>query len=136
MSPVTSKEVPVNPDPLYPKDRGYAFKGYFFEKDGTPTLMYECGEVAILDRSVVEGDVLKRTFTLTSEKDEVVYFRALTGKVKEISDGVFENGKLKVGVGKAPLVRGFGEEGAKEVLVKMPVKKGKTTYTIDYELVR
>lgn len=137
LSPVTSKEVPVNPDPLYPKDRGYAFKGYFFEKDGTPTLMYECGEVAILDRSVVEGDVLKRTFTLTSEKDGLLFFRALTGKVVEKPAGVFVNGKLKVGTGKAEtLMRSFGDEGAKEILVKMPVKKGETTYTIDYELVR
>jgi hypothetical protein len=74
---------------------------------------------------------------LTSEKDGLLFFRALTGKVVEKPAGVFVNGKLKVGTGKAEtLMRSFGDEGAKEILVKMPVKKGETTYTIDYELVR
>lgn len=136
LKPETTKDDPVNPDPLYPKNRGYAFKGYSFDKSGNPTFEYHCGDVKISDRSVVKDGVLARTFVFTAEKDEVIYFRALTGKVTEKSDSLFEASGLKVyfPAGRA-LVREMGRN-EKEVLVEMKVFKGKTTYTIDYELVR
>ena len=34
LKPVMTKENPVNPDPLYPKNLGYAFRGYALGKMG------------------------------------------------------------------------------------------------------
>ena len=136
--PVMTKEAPVNPDPLYPRNRGYAFQGYAFDEAGNPTLMYECGEIEIADRSVVDGEKgLKRTFELTSPKAGVVYFRALTGGVSEKSEGRYATSDLSVTFsGGGALLRSMGNGDGKELLIKIPVKAGKTTYTLNYELLR
>jgi len=137
LRPVMTKEEPVNPDPLYPKNRGYAFKGYSLDEKGNPTLKYRCGEIAIEDRTEVSGEKgLRREFKFTSKEEGLLYFRALTGPVTKESGSTFATPSLKVKTGEADiLLRDFGE-GEKELLIKLPVAKGKTTYTIDYELLR
>lgn len=138
LRPVMTKENPVNPDPLYPKNLGYAFKGYVFDEKGNPTLSYRCGEVKIADRSEVRGDkVLRRSFEFETEKGTEIYFRALTGEVKKESEEVFSTADLQLRIGKArTILRDSGKEGEKELLIALPVKAGKTTYTIDYEIRR
>ncbi|MGJ8696623.1 MAG: c-type cytochrome [Verrucomicrobiaceae bacterium] len=136
LSPVTTKEAPVNPDPLYPKNHGYAFQGYFFDESGNPTLMYRCEEVAIEEKSVVvDGGVLRRTFQFDSRGKTRVFFRGLTGEVESVARGIFSNGELKVSVGEAETrLRDFGE--GKELLIELNLEEGKTNFTIDYELLR
>ncbi|MFT6862773.1 MAG: mono/diheme cytochrome c family protein [Akkermansiaceae bacterium] len=138
LSPITTKENPVISDPLYPGNFGYAFKGYSFDQSGNPTFSYLSGEVMIEDRSVAKGEkVLCRSFALTSPKKGVLYFRALTGKVKAESDLVFATTELRLKVGDAEtLLRPTEIEGEQELLIKIPVAEGKTNYTIDYEILR
>ncbi len=138
LRPVTSKEVPVNPDPLYPKNHGYAFKGYSLDEGGNPTFIYHCGEIRIEDRSESkEGRLLQRKFKFTSKEGGTIYFRALTGKVTMESASSFATPELRVRTGGAKaLLRDSKTGGGKELLIKLPVAKGETTYTIDYELLR
>ena len=49
LRPVMTKENPVNPDPLYPRNRGYQFGGYQLDKDGVPTFLYRTGAVTVAD---------------------------------------------------------------------------------------
>lgn len=138
LRPVTTKENPVIPDPLYPKNHGYAFKGYSFDETGNPTFEYRCGEIEIKDRSEAkEGKVLRRTFSFTAKESGTIYFRALSGKVTKESDMTFVTPDLKLKIEEAETVlRASAVEGEKELLIKLPVAKGESTYTIDYELLR
>ena len=100
LKPVMTKENPVNPDPLYPKNLGYAFRGYALGKNGNPTLRYLCGEVAIEDRFEVESEkVLKRRFDFDAKKPGVLHFRALTGQIVSESGGVFKTADLRLTLG-------------------------------------
>ena len=51
LRPQMTKENPVNPDPLYPRNRGYRFEGYQLDADGVPTFLYRTGAVSVADRS-------------------------------------------------------------------------------------
>jgi hypothetical protein len=136
--PKMDKENPVNPDPLYPRNRGYQFKGYQLDGNGVPTFMYCTGAVEVEDTSnagLVAAnrlDGLIRTIRFTAPKAETVYFRALTGKVKQRSATEFTNDavKLRVPEGTA-LLRGEGE-----LLLKLKLPKGKSEIRIRYELLR
>ena len=79
LHPVTTKEAPVDPDPLYPKNRGYQFKGYYMDDASIPTFMYRSGEIEIEDRSTADSASKKgrlmRTLTFNSPKDHAVWFR-------------------------------------------------------------
>src|SRR6185503_14284048 len=55
LRPTMTKEAPANPDPLYPKNRGYQFKGYFMDDASVPTFMYRSGDIEIEDRSIAES---------------------------------------------------------------------------------
>ena len=139
--PKMDKENPVNPDPLYPRNRGYQFKGYQLDANGVPTFMYCTGAVEVEDTSNAELvatnrlDGLMRTIRFTAPKAETVYFRALTGKVKQRSAIEFTNDavKLRVPEGTA-LFRGEGE--LRELLLKLKLPKGKSEIQIHYELLR
>ncbi len=41
--PVMTKEAPTNPNPLYPKNVGYQFRGYFLDESSLPTFQYRTG---------------------------------------------------------------------------------------------
>ena len=129
LRPVATKENPVNPDPLYPRNRGYQFKGYSFDDSGTPTFSYHCHEVAIEDKTTSSKNRLQRTLSFSSGEETTLYFRALTGKIKKISDTVYQSEKLEITLPSATtLLR------ENEVLLKIPVPSGKSTITIDYHL--
>ena len=140
LRPRMDKENPVNPDPLYPRNRGYQFKGYRLDKNGVPTFIYQTGEVEVEDTSVsgvadAIRDGLVRKIQFTVPKSEILYFRALTGRLQQRSATEFTSDavKLQVPEGTA-LLR--GESEARELLLKLKLPKGKSTIKIRYELLR
>ncbi|MBI1371287.1 MAG: c-type cytochrome [Phycisphaera sp.] len=138
--PKMDKEHPVNPDPLYPKNRGYQFKGYYFDDKSIPTFMYRTGDVEIEDRSMAdtssEHAVLKRVIRFTSPSDQVVWFRVLTGGVQAESPQQYATRDVRLRVPDTPvLLRASGDEkNDKELLLKLSIPKGQSTVTIEYEL--
>ena len=87
--PVMTKEARLNPDPLYPKNVGYQFRGYFLGESSIPTFMYCSGTIEIEDRSMAAGyeghPQLLRVLQFDSPVQQTVWFRALTGDVAEDS---------------------------------------------------
>ena len=81
--PKMTKENPVNPDPLYPKNLGYKFRGYSLDDQGIPTFSYEFGKLAIEDfsrpRSLSEDHLLRRTLRITSPARDRLLFSCLGG---------------------------------------------------------
>lgn len=142
MRPVTTKENPVNPDPLYPHNHGYQFVGYSLDEKASsvPTLDYRCGDILIHDKSVasLEASVkaLRREFRFTAPAAETVWFRALTGNIEAESKTVFKIPGLKLTVAPAETLLRATSNGDKELMVKLPLPKGDSTFTISYELLR
>jgi mono/diheme cytochrome c family protein len=138
LRPKMDKENPVNPDPLYPRNRGYQFGGYQLDPRGVPTFLYRTGEVQVEDRSQpVAPDRLNglvRTLRVEAPKAEAIWFRALTGKVRQVSPGQFRTDGLKLWQPKnaSAVLRGEGEE--MELLLKLNLPKGKSEWVIRYEL--
>jgi hypothetical protein len=139
LNPVTTKQEPVRPDPLYPKNHGYAFAGYYFDDANVPTFMYRCGEIAIEDKTVPDtidgGTVLRRTFSFFSPAKTTVYFRALTGKIESDSTTVFRTPELRINIAPGQTILRPSDAG-NELLIKLALPKGKSTYTVDYSLLR
>ncbi|OWK38734.1 c-type cytochrome [Fimbriiglobus ruber] len=140
LRPVMTKEVPANPNPLYPKNLGYQFQGYHTDDASIPTFMYLCGEIEIEDRSVVQlvdkKPRLVRTLAFDSPKDRTVWFRALTGKIAAESETQFKTGELRVTAAPAgpTVLRPTADAKANELLLKFAIPKGKSTKVITYEL--
>tara|TARA_B100000446_G_scaffold41985_1_gene37621 strand:- start:1734 stop:2330 length:597 start_codon:yes stop_codon:yes gene_type:complete len=139
IQPVMDKENPVNPDPLYPRNRGYQFMGYQLNGEGVPTFMYRTGEVAVEDTAngVVANRVnrLERRLRFDASKSETVYFRALTGQVRSLSPTQFATDAVKMQVPEdTALLRGEGD--TRELLLKLKLPKGKSEIRIRYELLR
>jgi mono/diheme cytochrome c family protein len=153
LKPFMDKENPVNPDPQYPRNLGYRFRGYYFDEEKVPTFMYSMAEIDIEDRSVAildgERPVLRRTLTFTIPKrsypnSRTVYFRALTGKIEVVSAYrakwlAFKTEEVQVSATEhfASVRRTFGdEEGQEEVLLILELPGGTSTFEVDYELLR
>ena len=153
LRPFMDKENPVNPDPQYPRNLGYRFRGYYLDEEKVPTFMYSMAEIDIEDRSVAildgERPVLRRTLTFTIPKrsypnSRTVYFRALTGKIEVVSAYrakwlVFKTEEVQVSATEhfASVRRTFGdEEGQEEVLLILEIPGGTSTFEVDYELLR
>jgi mono/diheme cytochrome c family protein len=158
LRPRTSKEQPVNPDPLYPRNRGYQFKGYFYDANKVPTLMYKTGDISIEDRSLpkISGNkdasnpVLARTFTFDAPKSETIWFRALAGKIETISKRQYKTVDMAITVPVATSKAGAetnaqtrsltrktaDERNPMELLLELKIPKGKSKVTIEYELLR
>ena len=139
LRPVMDKDNPVNPNPLYPRNLGYQFKGYQLDEEGVPTFMYRTGDVAVEDR--VNGvaanrlNRLKRRLRFDAPKAETVYLRALTGKVRPLSPTQFATGAVKMWVPEdSALLRGEGD--TRELILKLKLPKGKSDVEIRYELLR
>ena len=138
--PVRTKEQPVNPDPTYPRQHGYAFKGYALDEAQVPTFTYLCGEVSIADRSeVVEvgsAKVLRRTLTFTAPAATTLHLRALVGTIESPSSTVFKTKQVQLTIptGKASIRPAADPKAESEALVKYALPAGETTHTIDYAL--
>ncbi len=140
LRPQMDEENPVNPDPLYPRNLGYHFGGYFFDEASVPTFMYRVGGVAIEDTSAAEpsGDSssLARSIRFSSPAVDTLYLRVLTGKIKEISALQFRTDALQLTIPPTTtLLRrlpGAGED--RELILKIEIPQGDSTMMIRYEV--
>ena len=138
--PKMTKENPVNPDPLYPKNLGYKFRGYSLDDQGIPTFSYEFGKLAIEDfsrpRSLSEDHLLRRTIRITSPARDRLLFRALAGEVEREKEGVFATPDLRLKVldGK-PFLR-EGSEGKRELIIEFSLVEGQSEFVFEYEALR
>jgi hypothetical protein len=140
LRPVITKEAPVNPDPLYPKNRGYQFKGYYLDDASVPTFMYRSGDIEIEDRPAAQVSDKKlrlvRKLTFDSPRAQSVWFRALTGKVEAESKQQFNASELRLSVPLVPTVLRptAADPKSAELLLKFEIPRGKSTQTLTYEI--
>ncbi len=139
LMPVMSKEARTNPDPLYPKNHGYQFRGYYFDESSIPTFMYRSGTIEVEDRSTAAGADnerrLIRVLQFNSATPQTVWFRALTGEITTESDRVFKAGRLRLTVPPVEIKqRPLPDKPAlSELLLKLELPQGKSTQEILYE---
>ena len=137
--PVMTKENPVNPDPLYPKNLGYQFKGYEFDDKWIPTFQYRAGNVEIEDRSFgysrLGHHYLSRKLTFHSPTKETLHFRVLTGKIKKLSPNYFQSGKLKVMVPpkQVQLRTSPDNPETQELILTLDLSRESTSLELTYE---
>ena len=140
LRPKMDEENPVNPDPLYPRNLGYQFSGYSFDNASVPTLMYRFGDIAIEDKSVAGTDEasksLTRSLQFTSPAAQSLYFRALTGKVQELTAVQFQTDALRFTIPSAitQLRPMPGEDGQMELILKLEIPMGTSTLEFHYEV--
>jgi len=140
LRPVTTEEAPINPDPSYPRNHGYRFRGYEIGRDSVPSFRYASGAVEITDRSEADlgGDraVLRRTLTFTAPAAETLYFRLLTGNFEAVSEHAFQTRELLLRLPDAPFLRrpSSADDGSSELLLQLDLPRGDSSITIDYEL--
>ena len=136
---VTTKEARTNPDPFYPKNVGYQFRGYFLDESSIPTFQYLSGTIEIEDRSVaakIQGrQLLKRAFQFASPVRQIVWFRALAGDVVKEDDRVFRSRRLRltVPVTETKLRSQPGDSKRSELLLRLELPQGKSALELLYE---
>ena len=137
--PVMTKEAKTNPNPLYPKNVGYQFRGYFLGESSIPTFQYQSGAIAIEDRSEAVGSdeqrQLKRVLQLESPAPQTVWFRALTGDITAESERVFRSGRLRLTIPATETkLRSLSDEPKRsELLLQLKIPQGKSTLEFVYE---
>ncbi len=137
--PTMTKEAPTNPNPLYPKNVGYQFRGYFQDKLSIPTFQYRSGTIEIEDRSVAEGTEeqqrLKRVLQFQSPTPQIVWFRALVGAIHRESDQVFRSGRLRLHIPAAETkLRSLSDDPTQfELLLRLDIPQGKSSLELLYE---
>jgi len=137
--PVMTKEARNNPNPLYPKNVGYQFRGYFLGEASIPTFIYRCGTIEIEDRSATAGSDeqrhLKRVLQFDSPSKQTVWFRALTGDISQESDRAFRSGRLRLTIPKAETkLRSLPDEPKRsELLLRLQIPEGKSSLEFLYE---
>ena len=152
LHPTATKDHPIDPDPLYPKNHGYQFKGYYMDEASIPTFMYRSGEIEIEDRSIADTSgkhpLLRRTFAFSSPQDHSIWFRAFVGKIEAESKQQFKIPELRLSIPPTKaLLRSSavdrdtaGQNGldhdTSELLLKFEIPKGKSTISLTYELLQ
>jgi mono/diheme cytochrome c family protein len=139
LRPVMTKESPVNPNPLYPKNLGYQFKGYHTDDASVPTFMYTFGVTAIEDRSAVrvveQKPTLVRTLAFDSPTARTLWFRVLTGRLEAETQTRFKTPEMRVTVPDLPsAVRPTADGKSSELILKFDIPQGKSTKALTYEL--
>lgn len=139
LMPVMTKEARTNPDPLYPKNVGYQFRGYYFDERSIPIFQYRSGTIEIEDRVEATGDDdqprLKRVLHFESPKSQFVWFRPLAGDITQESDRVFRSGKLRLTIpGVETKLRAFSDDPQRtELLLRIPIPQGQSNLEFSYE---
>lgn len=137
--PVMTKEARTNPNPLYPKNVGYQFRGYFLGESSIPTFMYRSGTIEIEDRSVAAGSAekrqLKRVLTFESPSPQAIWLRALTGDIRQVSERVVQRGRLRLMLPAAesklrPLPN---DPNQFELLLRLQLPQGQSSLELVYE---
>jgi mono/diheme cytochrome c family protein len=137
--PVLTKEARTNPDPLYPKNVGYQFRGYYLGESSIPTFQYRSGTIEIEDRSVAIGTEdrrrLKRILQFDSPTQQVVWFRALVGDVTQETDRVFRTDRLRLATPATETkLRSTSDELKRsELLLRLRIPPGKSALELIYE---
>lgn len=137
--PVMTKDAPANPNPLYPKNLGYQFRGYFLGESSIPTFQYRSGSILIEDRSVAVGtdeqQKLQRVLQFESHSPQTVWFRALVGDITRESDRTFRVGRLRLTIPATEMkLRSLSEEPKRsELLLRLQVPQGKSSLEFQYE---
>jgi mono/diheme cytochrome c family protein len=137
--PVMTKQARTNPNPLYPKNLGYQFRGYFLDALSVPSFMYRCGTIEITDRSVAVGTEeqrqLQRMLQFESLEPRTVWFRALTGDIGQESERVFRSGRLRLTLPQVDSkLRPLPDDPSQsELLLRLPIPQGKSTLELTYE---
>jgi mono/diheme cytochrome c family protein len=138
-----TKENPVNPEPLYPRNVGYRFRGYNLDADSIPTLSYSCGDVAIDERSVVASEdgreVLRRTLRFEASQPTTLHMRVLSGDFEARGTDSFATPRLAVKLpdGAQVLHRaGAPPEVPPDLVLVLELPVGVSLSTIDYDLLR
>ncbi|MFM9963431.1 MAG: hypothetical protein ACKV2Q_19660 [Planctomycetaceae bacterium] len=139
LMPVMTKEARTNPNPLYPKNVGYQFRGYFLGESSIPTFQYRSGTIVIEDRSVAVGSdeqrQLKRVLQFDSPTPQTVWFRALTGDISQESERVFRSGRLRLTIPATETkLRSLSDEPKRsELLLRLPIPQGQSSLEFVYE---
>jgi hypothetical protein len=151
LRPVMNKDQRVNPDPLYPKNRGYQFAGYYLDDNSVPTFMYQSGDLKIEDKTIVSPTPtalpvaqLTRSLSFESLQAETIWFRALIGQLKQNSPTQIQLGDLLLTIPAADqtlvtrsLLRPLAQENeGSEFLLQLTIPRGKSQQTITYELLK
>lgn len=140
LRPQTTKEEPVNPDPLYPKNVGYAFLGYSLDEAFIPTFRYRCGRVLINDKTVAiaqgESVVLRRGIRFSAPEAGKIWMRVLTGSIQKDTETVFKTDDIRLSIDPAKTVLRQAAEGGQELLIELSLPQGESTFAIDYEPLR
>lgn len=142
LMPVMTKEAPANPNPLYPKNVGYQFRGYFLDNLFIPTFQYRSGNVEIEDRMAASGEegnrTLQRVLKFNSPAAQTTWFRALVGDIKQESEHVFRLDRLRLSLPASETrLRLMSDEPKRlELLVRLPVPQGLSTLELQYELLK
>ena len=139
LRPRPTEEEPINPDPRYPRNHGYRFRGYFFDAAWIPTFMYRSGEVEIEDRSVAdrsgEQPVLIRTLQFQSPRAETLWFRVATGRIESLPGRQYTVERLTLTLPDVPTtLREFGPDDLDELLCELALPEGTFKVTVRYEL--
>ena len=98
--------------------------------------MYQCGTLEIEDRSeAIEQRGLKRVIQFDSPTPQTIWFRGLTGDIRNLTEYVFQAGRLQVTVPKVQTkIRGFSDEPKRsELLLRLELPQGKSNLELIYE---
>ncbi|MCC6512134.1 MAG: c-type cytochrome [Pirellulaceae bacterium] len=137
--PVMTKEAPANPNPLYPKNVGYQFRGYFLDKLFIPTFQYRSGNLEIEDRTVaIGGDgnrMLQRVLKFDSPLPQTIWFRAFVGDIRQESDQVFRDDRMRLSIPPSETrLRLLSDEPKRlELLLRLQIPQGISSLEVQYE---
>lgn len=142
LMPVMTKDARRNPNPLYPKNVGYQFRGYVLDEQFVPTFLYRSGAVQVEDTSVaVRTDTtvkLRRVIQLQAPEEQQLWFRALTGDIQKESETVFHTNRLRLTIPNVEaILKPLTETpGQSELLLHLQLPQGKSTLEFLYEPVK
>lgn len=137
--PLMTKEAKTNPNPHYPKNVGYQFRGYFLGEAAIPTFQYRSGSIEIEDRTTAAGTegqrLLKRNLQFDTASPQIVWFRALTGDIKKESERVYRSGRLRLSIPVTETkLRSLSDEPKRsELLLRLSLPQGQSTLEFLYE---
>ncbi|MFT7671201.1 MAG: hypothetical protein ACI8X5_003918, partial [Planctomycetota bacterium] len=140
LRPRTTEEQPINPDPAYPRNWGYQFRGYYYDESDVPTFMYESGTIGIEDRSIgvvkEERTLLRRTLRFEAPTAQALWFRPLVGDLERASPTQYKQGSLQLTTPDArTLMRPtLWDPTQSELLIELDLPAGTSEWSFEYEI--
>jgi len=139
LMPLMTKEAKTNPNPLYPKNIGYQFRGYVLDEAMIPTFQYRSGNIEIEDRTSAAGTdeqrLLKRVLRFDTPSPQTIWFRVLTGDIENESERVYRSGQVRLTIPPAETkLRALSDEPKRaELLLRLSLPQGSSTLEFLYE---